>query len=157
MGWSFPDPEACHAWGKGLGETLTIPAVIFLEGDLGVGKTTLAQGVLRGFGVPGRVKSPTYTLIESYATAHGPALHLDLYRLRDGEELEFLGIRDYLDEAALWLIEWPERGDGFLPEPDLRLRLSIASPGQHRLEVLLATVRGASWLPFPPAGEEHDG
>ncbi|MHB8248102.1 MAG: tRNA (adenosine(37)-N6)-threonylcarbamoyltransferase complex ATPase subunit type 1 TsaE [Acidithiobacillus sp.] len=153
MAWSFPDPEACHAWGERLGEILTLPAMIFLEGDLGVGKTTLARGVLRGFGVGGRVKSPSYTLIETYSTARGPALHLDLYRLSDGEELEFLGIRDYLGEAALWLIEWPERGGGFLPEPDLRLRLSITSPGHHRLDALLATERAASWLMALPGGD----
>lgn len=94
---------------------------VHLSGNLGVGKTTLVRAWLQGLGHKGAVRSPTYTLIEPYQLADGPAFHLDLYRLGDPEELEFLGLRDLLAEPALVLVEWPERGHGVLPAAELSI------------------------------------
>jgi len=105
-------------------------ALIFLQGDLGAGKTTLVRGFMRERGHEGNVKSPTYTLIEPYDLPSGPCYHLDLYRLGDGEELEFLGLREMLDEQAVLLIEWPERGSGWLPQADLSLHLEYHGEGR---------------------------
>ncbi|MFV8833490.1 tRNA (adenosine(37)-N6)-threonylcarbamoyltransferase complex ATPase subunit type 1 TsaE [Aquisalimonas sp.] len=113
-----------HAWE---GEQ---QCVILLEGDLGAGKTTLVRGLLRGAGVQGSVRSPTYTLIEPYALGAWRVLHLDLYRLGDPGELEFLGLRDELGPATLVLVEWPQRGRGALPDEDLIVHLDHAGEGR---------------------------
>jgi tRNA threonylcarbamoyladenosine biosynthesis protein TsaE len=130
------------AFGRRIAENLRPPGVIYLEGDLGTGKTTLARGVLWGLGYVGPVRSPTYTLLEPYELELMRLYHLDLYRLGDPEELEYLGLRDLLDGQSLLLVEWPERGKGVLPPPDLRIR--IAHAGQSRdLELVAAGPRGA--------------
>jgi tRNA threonylcarbamoyladenosine biosynthesis protein TsaE len=120
-------------------------AVLYLEGDLGAGKTTFARGFLRGFGVSGPVRSPTYTIIEPYSAADLTILHVDLYRLRSAEELETLGLREWAREGCVWLIEWPERGAGRLPLPDLTLSFSIAAAG-HDVEVKALSGSGRAWL-----------
>ena len=108
--------------------------VVYLEGDLGAGKTTLARGWLAGMGHAGRVKSPTYTLLELYELPDGARLaHMDLYRLADPEELEFLGVR----ELTGWLlVEWPEKGVGHLPSADLEVRIEFLPEGGRRVNLL---------------------
>ncbi len=118
---------------------------VFLDGDLGMGKTTLSRGVIRGLGHEGAVKSPTYTLVEPYEDLRMPAYHFDLYRVGDPDELEYMGIRDYFSGPNLCLIEWPERGQGVLPDPDLEIRLEREREG--RSVVLRAgSEKGASLL-----------
>lgn len=116
--------------------------IVFLEGDLGAGKTTLSRGVLRGFGYAGAVKSPTYTLVEPYDLGDRTVYHFDLYRLKDFEELEFMGIRDYFHASALCLIEWPKQGQPLLPTPDLTIEIQLASNGGRQLNIMAGTITG---------------
>ncbi len=123
-------PEAMEALGAALAARLRPGMVVHLHGQLGAGKTTLIRGILRALGHGGAVKSPTYTLVEPYRPADWPVFHFDLYRLRDPEELEFLGMRDYLEGNGLCLIEWAERGAGFLPAPDVDLTIEQTEAGR---------------------------
>ncbi|HET6546481.1 MAG TPA: tRNA (adenosine(37)-N6)-threonylcarbamoyltransferase complex ATPase subunit type 1 TsaE [Rhodanobacteraceae bacterium] len=104
--------------------------VIFLEGELGAGKTTFARALLRALGSTERIKSPTYSLIESYRLGQLNAHHLDLYRIARAEEIEWLGLAELIEPGVLLLVEWPERGAGSLPPPDLTLRLLVAGPAR---------------------------
>lgn len=97
------------------------PTVLFLRGDLGAGKTTFARAYLHALGYPGYVKSPSYGLLETYKVDQQSVLHLDLYRIENPEELEYLAIRDQFDDATVLMVEWPDRGGKFLPAPDLVL------------------------------------
>lgn len=124
--------EAMRAFGERLGTLLEAPCVVFLQGDLGAGKTTLSQGILRGLGHSGRVKSPTYTLVEPYELGDRECYHFDLYRLGSPEELEFLGVRDLLGPRAIALIEWPQRGMPLLPPADLRIDIETIDEGDAR-------------------------
>lgn len=126
---------ATEALGARLASALAPGCVLYLRGDLGAGKTTLARGLLRGLGHPGTVKSPTFTLVEPYQLGRWRLFHWDLYRLADPEELEYLGLRDQIDGEAVLLIEWPERGRGELPAADLEVWLDYADEGRAcRLE-----------------------
>jgi tRNA threonylcarbamoyladenosine biosynthesis protein TsaE len=122
------------------------PFVLYLQGDLGSGKTTLTRGILRALGEQGAVRSPTYGLIAEYETSQGRVLHLDLYRLRAAEELAALGLVDYLADTHLWLIEWPEQAQGArLPPADARAMIQVHAPGR-RLEVWPESEAGRLWL-----------
>tara|TARA_B100000989_G_scaffold217644_1_gene165846 strand:+ start:424 stop:954 length:531 start_codon:yes stop_codon:yes gene_type:complete len=110
---------------------LSTGAVIFLQGDLGTGKTTFARGFLRGYGFQGAVKSPTYTIVEPYEFKHCSIFHFDLYRLSTPEEAAFLGVEEYFREETICLVEWPERGRGWLPPPDLTITLSVSGTGRE--------------------------
>ena len=120
---------------------------IYLDGTLGMGKTTLSQAIIAGCGWTGRVKSPTYTLVEPYECAALTVVHFDLYRLSDPEELEFIGIRDYLTDASVWLVEWPERGAGVLPPADVVIHFSAAGSARN-LTFDARTERGQSLLDY---------
>lgn len=109
---------------------LATPMIIMLSGELGAGKTTLSRGLIQGLGYNGAVKSPTYTLIEVYELALGRVLHVDLYRLADPEELEDVGFADYLEDTQLCIIEWPEKGLGYLPEPELTIKINLSQAGR---------------------------
>lgn len=125
------DAAATERLGAALAAILPPELVVYLEGDLGAGKTTLVRGLLRALGETGAVRSPTYTLMEPYEAGGYRLYHLDLYRLADPEELEFLGLRDWLDAPSVLLVEWPERGAGVLPAADLRLRLAPTVAGRQ--------------------------
>jgi tRNA threonylcarbamoyladenosine biosynthesis protein TsaE len=141
--WSLPDEAATAALGAQVADVLDDGLVLYLHGSLGAGKTSFARALLTALGVGERVKSPTYSLVEGYMARGRPAWHLDLYRIADPGELEWLGLDALADPAALVLVEWPERGAGALPAADLELRLGYAEQGRHAL------LRA-----FTPRGEE---
>ena len=125
------------ALGAAFSSSLKAPALVLLKGDLGTGKTTWVRGFLRGLDYSGKVKSPTYTLIEEYDLPICKIYHFDLYRLSDPEEIEYLGAHDYFKETAICFIEWPQRAASLLPPADLSLSLNIVANGRRaQLEAL---------------------
>jgi tRNA threonylcarbamoyladenosine biosynthesis protein TsaE len=139
------DSGATDTLARNLARTRPVPAVVFLRGELGAGKSTLARELLRTLGIAGPIKSPTYTLIERYQLAEGMAVHLDLYRIAAVGELDFLGLDELADEANLWLVEWPERGGKALPLADIEIALSIEGKGR-RAELRANSESGRAWL-----------
>jgi len=139
------DEAATLAFGAQLARELVPGLTLYLEGDLGAGKTTLVRGVLRALGYGGRVKSPTYTLAESYSLPAFELYHFDLYRMHDPREWLDAGFRDVSDGQAVSLIEWPEKAAGWLPPPDVIVRLTIADDARE-IECEAASPRGAHYL-----------
>lgn len=126
----FPDEQRLQFFANKLAAEITAPLTIWLEGELGAGKTTFARALIRALGYTGRVKSPTYGLMEQYQLNSLQVLHMDLYRISDPGELEFLGLVDLLDQSTILLIEWPDKGGQALPEPDFIFTFSYADEGR---------------------------
>jgi tRNA threonylcarbamoyladenosine biosynthesis protein TsaE len=143
LNYSLPDSDATDSLGADLARTRPPRAVVHLQGDLGAGKSTLARALLRTLGVQGAIRSPTYTLIERYPLSDGEAWHLDLYRIGDSGELDFLGLDE--GSATLWLVEWPERGGSHLPARDLLVRLAVAGNGREA-SLQASSAIGQAWL-----------
>lgn len=133
---TLPDDAATQSLGARLARVLGPGLNVWLIGDLGAGKTTLTRGLLRELGFFGRVKSPTYTLVELYPFSRFNLYHFDLYRFADPDEWEDAGFREYFNDTSLCLVEWPEKGGDLLPAPDIQVRLEILDAGR------LARVRG---------------
>jgi tRNA threonylcarbamoyladenosine biosynthesis protein TsaE len=146
---SLPTAIATELLGEALARSLPQPqttgTVMYLRGELGAGKTTCVRSFLRSLGAVGTVRSPTYTLVESYALGPLTCVHIDLYRVRTESEVEELGLRDLLDEQHLLLIEWPEKGGLAVPAADLELQLEYA--GEGRLAALTThRATGVAWI-----------
>lgn len=143
------DEQATLAFAARLAAALprdNLPLVLYLQGDLGAGKTTLARGMLRALGEQGAVRSPTYALLAEYLPQGQRVLHLDLYRLESPDDLLALGLADHLPGSTLWLIEWPGRGaGGGLPEPDAMVYLEPVASGARRARLEPASPRGRQW------------
>lgn len=139
----LPSELDTDALGNDIASLIRDGIIIYLVGDLGAGKTRLAQGIIHGLGFSGHVKSPTYTLVESYRVNDSAIFHFDLYRLMDPMELEFMGIQDYFDYDNIILIEWPDKGAGMIEQADVRIHLDYAE--QSRKVLLTSeTERGAA-------------
>ena len=141
----MPDAAASEALGAALAPGVAPGRVLHLRGDLGAGKTTVVRGVLRALGHEGKVKSPTYTLVEPYALSRLHLYHFDFFRLKDSAEWTNSGFRDYFGPHAACLVEWPERVGAALGAPDLELRLEFAPPGRRAL-LFAHTPAGEAWL-----------
>ena len=143
--FQLPDEAATQRLGEMLAPLLQPGLVIFLEGDLGTGKTTLVRALIRALGYAGPVKSPTYSLVEVYVISSLYLYHFDFYRFEVPEEFLDAGFSEYFNDAAICLVEWPERAEGCVPSADLRLRLHHAGLGRV-LETLADTPEGTQCL-----------
>ena len=130
--------EQTEAAGAKIASAITFPSCVYLHGDMGAGKTTLTKAILQGLGYEKAVTSPTYNLIQEYKVPKGMVYHMDLYRLDDPSELEFLALADLWSETTVFLIEWPQKGEGFLPTPDASLSLNIFDDaGSKKRKIIL--------------------
>jgi tRNA threonylcarbamoyladenosine biosynthesis protein TsaE len=141
----LPDEPATLAFAGEVAQAAGESAVIFLHGQLGAGKTTFSRGFLRSLGYKGAVKSPTYALVEPYDLGDFHVFHFDFYRLQDPHELEYIGIRDYFAQKAICLIEWPDLGGEFLPQPDLSCYIELRDQGRE-LRIEATSMRGEEML-----------
>ena len=141
----LPDEAATRAWGARLARALVPGLSLYLRGDLGSGKTTLARGLLRGLGYRGRVKSPTYALVELYPISRLNLYHFDFYRFRDPKEWRDAGFSEYFNDASICLVEWPEKAAELLPAADLDIALEFAGDGRD-LSVSAGTQSGRACL-----------
>lgn len=139
------DENATRRLGAALAAGIAPGRVIFLSGDLGAGKTTLVQGLLRALGFTGRVKSPTYSLVELYKLSSLNLYHFDFYRFEDRSEWDDSGFREYFSQDSACVVEWPERVAGLLAPPDLELRLEFSGTGRGAL-LTPRTPDGLGWL-----------
>lgn len=137
--------EETETLGERCANFLTAPMVIHLHGDLGAGKTTFVRALLRGLGVTGAIKSPTFTIVEPYTINDMMIYHFDLYRLTEPSELEYIGLRDYVGPESVCIFEWPEHGAGVIPEADLEIALSIALPGR-KIKIQSVTEKGNRFM-----------
>ena len=128
---AFPREQDLIGFAKWFAFELRVPLVIWLEGDLGAGKTTFARGLIQALGYQGRVKSPTYGLLEQYQANTVNILHMDLYRIAEPGELEFLGLADLLNNQSILLIEWPDKGGNWIPEADFVFKFGYAPEGRY--------------------------
>ena len=144
LDFCLPDEAAVAALAARFAPAMSA-GFLHLHGDLGAGKTTFARALLRAMGVGERIKSPTYSLIESYRLPQLAIHHLDLYRIADPGELEWLGLEELSQEPSLMLVEWPERGGAALPKPDLVLHFAYAEPGRT-LQAQACSKTGENWL-----------
>lgn len=151
MSLSLYDEAQTLAFARQIAPLLTEGGLVFLEGTLGAGKTTFSRGLIQALGHSGAVKSPTYTLVEEYDLPSVRICHFDLYRLADPQELEFIGIREYLEQRNLCLVEWPEKGAGVLPAPDLIIDIEDLGQGRQ-LHFSAESDKGQRWL---TAIEQH--
>jgi tRNA threonylcarbamoyladenosine biosynthesis protein TsaE len=146
---SLPDAGATEGLGRALAaalpDTAGAGAVVYLQGELGTGKTTTVRSLLHALGVIGKVRSPTYTLIDTYVLPHVTCVHIDLYRVQSRGEVEELGIRDLTGPKSLMLIEWPEKGEGAIPPADLLLALTYAGAARQ-ISILPQSGFGDAWL-----------
>jgi tRNA threonylcarbamoyladenosine biosynthesis protein TsaE len=126
VNFQLPTLDKMQAFAKAIAPALVAPCVVYLQGDLGVGKTTLVRYVLNALGHAQHVKSPTYTIVEPYLINMLKVFHFDLYRLTDPEELEYLGVQDYFEPDSICFIEWPDKGKGWLPSADITIELNHA-------------------------------
>lgn len=138
----MPDEPAVGRLAAAFAGQAVPPLVIYLRGDLGAGKTTFARAYIHALGFEGYVKSPSYGLLETYPLAGQTVLHLDLYRIEDPEELEYLALRDLFGAASVLLVEWPDRGGGHLPEPDLVLEFGESADGRF-IECTAVSAQGS--------------
>lgn len=143
--WELPDEDATRAFGTQFADALEGGVVVYLRGELGAGKTSFARALLTALGVGERIKSPTYSLVEGYQAKERAAWHLDLYRIADPGELEWLGLDALSDPTAVVLVEWPERGRGALPVSDVELEFVYSGHGR-RAQIQSRTSRGAGLL-----------
>lgn len=141
----LPTERTTFALGEYLGQLAHSNMVIYLYGELGAGKTTLVRGFLHARGYFGKVKSPTYSFVESYVELKFPVYHFDLYRLNKPAELECISIRDYLNDKSIILIEWPEKGRGFIPDPTIKLTMEILEKGR-KVNLAAANLLGQTVL-----------
>jgi len=141
----LPDEDSVGDLARAFVPALQAPLVIYLQGDLGAGKTTFARALIHALGYRGRVKSPSYGLLEPYEAGGFNVLHLDLYRIESADELDYIAVRDLFDNNSILLVEWPEKGAGFLPPADLVLKFEEAE-AQHFVRIAARSGAGEALL-----------